>query len=130
MTNPASVSDLEARFWRPLTDREQQIAQIKLDDAYDMLLDRRPNLEVDVAAGNVKTSIVVRVLCSMVGRVFSNPEGKNQEAIDDYSYRRDPVVATGEMHVTPTELADITPGRQGNRSVRLVAYGQYTPVQS
>lgn len=123
MTNPATVDDLDGRFFRPLTDREQSIGQQWLDDAYDLLLDRRPTLEADVTAATVKESTVIRVVCAMVGRVFSNPEGKNREQIDDYSYGRSDAVADGSLYVAADELADVTPGRVSNRSIRLVRDG-------
>lgn len=123
MANPASVLDLEERFWRPLTDHEQSIAQRWLDDAYGILIGRRPTLEADVVAETVGEDNVIRVVCAMVARVFSNPEGKDREAIDDYSYGRSPVVRDGLLYVTAGELADISPNRTSRRSLRLVAYG-------
>jgi hypothetical protein len=83
-------------------------------------------LEADVTAGTVKESTVVRVLCAMVARVFINPEGNLSEQIDDYSYSRDALVASGALTVTQAELADITPGRRASRSVRLIAHGETT----
>lgn len=123
MANPATVGDIDDRFFRPLTDRETEVAQAWLDDAWDILLDRRPNLEDDIAAETVRESSVVRVLVAMVSRVFSNPEGKLSEQIDDYSYRRDSLVSSGALHVTAGELGDISPGRRTRRSVRLTIYG-------
>lgn len=124
MTNPATTSDLEARFFRDLTAHEQAIAPTWLDDAYEILLGRRPNLEADIAAGTVKTSTVIRVVVAMVARVFSNPEGKVAENIDDYGYRRSDAVSDGVLYVTPEELADVSPSRTSRRSLRLVAYGE------
>lgn len=123
MSSPATVSDLEARFYRPLTDHELAIAGVWLDDAYELLLGRRPNLADEVTAGTVRESSLIRVLCAMVARVLSNPDGKLEERIDDYSYRRDSLVSSGALHVTSGELADISPGRASRRSVRLVVYG-------
>lgn len=123
MANPATVADIEAR-WRPLTPAEEINAGAFLEDAWWMLLGRRPTLEADMLAVTVATGNVVRVLASMVLRVLRNPEGKLEESIDDYRYRRDSLVSSGLLHVTADELGDITPngGRQ-TRSVRLVAYG-------
>jgi hypothetical protein len=53
MTNPATATDLESRFYRELTDRESGIADTWLDDAWAMLLGRRPNLQADITAGTV-----------------------------------------------------------------------------
>ena len=122
MTNPASTSDIESR-WRPLSAQETTNADVFLDDAYAMLLGRRPNLEADVAAGTVTEANVVRVLCAMVLRVLRNPEGYDSETIDDYTYRRNAIVSSGALHVTSDELADVTPGRRIRRSVRLTVYG-------
>ena len=122
MPNPASTSDIEAR-WRNLSLQEATNAATFLDDAWNLLLGRRPTLEADIAAGTVTTANVVRVVCAMVLRVLKNPDGKTEESVDDYSYKRDGAVSSGALYVTPDELADVTPGRRGRRSVRMVAYG-------
>lgn len=124
MPNPAVVSHIEERFFRDLTARESSIAQVWLDDAWGLLLGRRPTLEADITAGTVSEDTVIRVLASMVMRVFANPEGKLEEQIDDYKYRRDSVVSSGALHVTSDELADISPSRRARRSVKLTIYGE------
>ena len=75
MPNPASVTDVESR-WRPLNEREQVNAQAFLDDAWALLLSRRPTLEADMTAATVSTGNVVRVLSMMVKRVLLNPDLK------------------------------------------------------
>lgn len=122
MANPATVADLEAR-WRPLTTQETTNAEALLDDAWAILLMRRPNLEADIAAETVSEANVIRVVCAMVLRVLRNPDGKLEEAIDDYRYRRDSSLSGGLLYVSSDELADITPGRGRRKSVRLVIYG-------
>lgn len=122
MANPATIADLEAR-WRPLTAEEVVNATAFLGDAWAELLSRRPNLEADVEAGAVNEANVTRVVAAMVLRVMRNPEGWAQESIDDWSGRRNDLVADGILRVTPEELAAVTPGRAIRRSVRLVVYG-------
>lgn len=122
MPNPTTIADLESR-WRPLTEDESVNATALLEDAWVMLLARRPSVEANIAAGTVAGANVRRVVCAIVLRVLRNPEGKLEEAIDDYRYRRDSLISSGVLHVTPDELADITPGRNRNRSTRLVIYG-------
>lgn len=124
MLIPASTSDIEARFYRELTDREKIIAPQLLGDAWAILVSRRPSIGDDIDANTVAAESVRRVLVAMVGRVLSNPEGKSEEAIDDYRYRRDTLVSAGLLYVTPEELADITPGRRRRSSNRLTIYGQ------
>ena len=122
MPNPATVSDIEAR-WRPLTADESITAITLLADAWWILLGRLPSLEENMTAQTVAPENVVRVLSAMVLRVLRNPDGKLEEQIDDYRYRRDSVVSSGTLQVTADELADLTPGRARPKSVRLVAYG-------
>jgi len=122
MANPATVADITAR-WRTLTTQETTNATALLADAWALLLARRPTLEADITAGTVTTANVVRVVVAVVLRVLRNPDGKLEESIDDYSYRRDSATSTGGLYVTSDELADLTPGRHRQRSVRLVAYG-------
>jgi hypothetical protein len=123
MANPAVVGDLEAR-WRPLSTQETLNATAYLADAWWLLLGRRPNLEADLTATTVSEGNVVRVVSAIVLRLLRNPEGLLEEAGDDYRYRRDSLVSSGALHVTSDELADITPGRRRQSSVRLVAFGE------
>jgi hypothetical protein len=122
MPNPASIADLEAR-WRPLVDQEVTNAVAFLGDAWAELVSRRPSLEADVTAGTVSEDNVIRVVCAMVLRLLKNPDGWDQESIDDWSGRRNALVADGVLRVTADELASVTPGRAIRRSVRLVVYG-------
>lgn len=122
MPNPVTIPDLEDR-WRPLVGHEITNADAFLADAWAELLSRRPNLEADLTAGTVTEANVVRVVAAMVLRVLRNPEGYDQESIDDWSGRRNALVADGILRITPEELAAVTPGRATRRSVRLVVYG-------
>ena len=122
MANPATTADIEAR-WRPLSAQETTNAEALLDDAWALLIARRPTLDADIAAETVSEANVIRVVVAMVLRVLRNPDGKLEEKIDDYSYRRDSATSTGGLYVTSDELADLTPGRRRQRSVRLVVYG-------
>ena len=122
MPNPASLTDVEAR-WRTLSDQESINASAFLDDAWAYLIDRLPLLEANMTAGTVSSANVVRVVCAMVLRLLKNPNGYDSESIDDYTYRRNAIMAPGLLMATPDELADITPGRKRRSSVRLVIYG-------
>jgi len=123
MPNPATLDDVVERF-RPLSDAEQVNASAFLDDAWFLLTGRRPTLEADLGAGLVSLGNARRVIASMVVRVLRNPDGKLEESIDDYRYRRDSLISSGVLNVTEDELADLTPGgSRKSRSVRLVAYG-------
>lgn len=123
MANPAAIADIEAR-WRPLSAQEATNAQAFLTDAWAYLLARRPDLEATITAGTVSTDNAIRVVCAMVLRVLKNPDGWEDEAIDDWRGKRASAIASGELYATPAELADVTPGRATRKSVRLVAYGE------
>lgn len=122
MPNPAAIEDVESR-WQPLTPQQALNAATFLDDAWWMLLSRRPTLEADITAGLVSSRNVVRVVATMVLRVLKNPDGYEQESLDDWSGRRVRLLSDGLLHVTSEELADITPGRRTRRSLRVVSYG-------
>ena len=120
------VSDLVAR-WRPLSASEAIVAQSYLDDALNEVTVRRPSIEADIALSLVTQASLVRVVTAMVLRVLKNPDGKGEESIDDYRFKRDALVASGALYVSDDELRLITgtviPRARG---VRLVANGELT----
>ena len=123
MANPANIADLEAR-WRPLTAAEQVVAQAALGDAWALLTVQRPTLDANLQAGAIPFDAAVFVVCSMVLRALKNPDGKAEESVDDYRYKRDSSVASGALYASVDELALVTPVTVArSRSVRLVAYG-------
>jgi len=107
MTSFAVVSDLEA-FWRPLSASEAIVAQSYLDAAATVLTTRRPTLAADVISGLVTQESVKFVVTSMVLRVLKNPDGKGEESIDDYRYKRDAAIASGALYVSDDELRLLT----------------------
>jgi hypothetical protein len=121
--NPATSNDIMAR-WRPLTHEERARAGVLLGDAWVTILGRRPAIEADMSAGTVLKQTVTKVICQMVLRVMKNPDGYDEESIDDWRGRRNALAASGQLTITAEELADITPSRASRRSVRLVAYGE------
>lgn len=123
MPNPATITDLEQR-WRPLSAAEVVVAQALLDDAWAIVKREVPDVEDRLLEGTLDEQLVIRVVCSMVLRVMRNPEGKRQEAIDDYSYTRDESTATGDLYLSDADRALLAPPTARRvRSVRLVAYG-------
>lgn len=115
MSNPVTVSDLEAR-WRPLSPDEAIVAQAILDDAWDTLRLRSPSLEARYAAGDVGLSTIRRVVCAMTLRVLRDPAPDGvlySETIGNYSYQRSRAAGTAAelsgLYVTDAELALLTP---------------------
>lgn len=108
MTNPATTADLVAR-WRPLSTQETTNGTTFLADAWRMLRRRVTTIEADIAADTTGdlAAEAVRVMCTAVLRVMKNPDGKRQEAIDDYSWTRDQAVAAGLLYFMDEELDDL-----------------------
>lgn len=104
MTGPATITDLTARSFRPLTAQEEQVGAVLLEDAWNLILRYRPNAEEKLTDPAFRT-LVVQVQCAMVLRVVKNPDGLLSEQIDDYTYRRDSAVSDGSLYISDAELA-------------------------
>jgi len=126
MTNPATPADIEDRwlFDSPVPDAAK--LQTWLDAAWREILRRDRTIDTRLTAGSLVAADVTDVVVAMTLRVLGNPEGKKQEAIDDYSWTRDAAVSAGALYVTDAELASLAaPRTTGTRnSVRLIAYGE------
>lgn len=126
MSNPVTTSDLAARLGRSLTPAETTLAQALLDDAWAILTARNTTIDARLTAATLDPALVRAVETAMVLRVLRNPDGKKQEAIDDYSWTRDTAISSGALYVSDEELALLSaPYTDTTRgSVRLVAYGE------
>ena len=126
MSNPATPSDVADRWLSAEALPSNDKVQAKLDDAWAMLTTRDATIDIRLTAGTLDPNLVRLVLCSMVLRVLLNPEGKRQEAIDDYSWTRDAALSAGELYVSDAELLLLAPKYTGatRGSVRLGAYGE------
>lgn len=112
MADLATVADVESR-WRPLTAEQLPVALALLGDASRVLRARQPDLDTRIAAGTLDGQLVAGVVARAVLRVLRNPDGKVQESIDDYAFRRADAVADGLLYVDPGDLAlvgDDSPG--------------------
>jgi hypothetical protein len=104
-TNPATADDLRSRSLRPLTPAQLQWGTTALDDAWNIIVTRLPAIAVrlDSNPPAAFTALVVQVECAMVLRVLTNPDGKLQETIDDYTYRLDAARSTGALYLSDAE---------------------------
>jgi len=125
MSNPATPADVEDRWLFDAAVPDSAKLQTWLDAAWRELLRRDRTIDTRLTAGSLTAADVTDVVVAMTLRVLGNPEGKKQEAIDDYSWTRDAAVATGALYATDAELASLAAVRTtGTRhSVRLVVYG-------
>jgi hypothetical protein len=107
MANPVTVQDVENR-WRPLSTDQAVVAQALLDDVWALAKREIPTLDASITAETIDIAIVRQVLCAAVLRVLKNPDGRTQEALDDYSYTLGSG-ADGTLHLTEDDLVKLRP---------------------
>lgn len=83
--------------------------QAFLDDVEEQILERIPDLAARITAGTVTETAVKRVERRAVRRVMLNPDGKDNERIEDYSFGRNDSVAESEVFITDEEWAWLIP---------------------
>lgn len=123
--NPASTGDIASR-WRPLSSDESIVADVLLADAWALLKHAVPTLEarLDAIPATLDVALVRMVLVAMVKRVLMNPDGLQQETIQDYSYTRAGADTAGGLYVSDAELdllAATDVGTGGAFTIRPVA---------
>lgn len=102
MTNPATSFDLQARSFRTLADGEVAIGGQLLEDAYTLIVSRVPSSVARLSDATFR-ALVIQIQCAMVLRVLKNPDGKLEETIDDYRWRRDSAVSSGDLYLSDAE---------------------------
>lgn len=107
----ATVSDVQVRLGRPVTDVEQ--AQTLLDDVETIIRARLGDLDARAAADEGFAGTLVMVEANAVVRVLRNPEGLRTwtVAVDDGSVTktRDQATSAGGLYVTDDEWDLLTP---------------------
>lgn len=106
----ATVADVSTRLGRPITD-SNEVAQVTawLGDVEALILARIPDLAALVAAGTPTAPTVVMVEANAVIRKVKNPDGKQNERIDDYSYGLNADAARGDLFLTDAEWSLLRP---------------------
>jgi len=107
----ATVEDVSKRLGRPIT-AQAEIDQVNawLADVEQIILARIPDLDERVTEGQPPSGVVVMVEANAVVRKVRNPEGKQNERIDDYSYGLNADAARGELFLTDDEWNLLLPG--------------------
>lgn len=97
-------TDVATALGHPITDADQ-IAQVDWWIAgAELQITRRLGDPTALDAAAVRY-----VVAEAVARRVRNPDGKQNERIDDYSYGRTPEAAAGEVTITEAEWALLTP---------------------
>lgn len=106
----ANVTDVQIRLGRPITSAAE-IAQVTawLTDVEALIKVRIPDLDQRVALGQIDEAIVALVEAQAVVRKVKNPDGKQNERIDDYSYGLNTDAARGDLFLTDEEWALLLP---------------------
>lgn len=118
----ATVEDVETRLGRQFSDgAERAQVQAWIGDVQGIVLARLPSLpDQIVPAGPIPAVVVSAVVANAVIRKVKNPDGKQNERIDDYSYGLTADAARGELFLTDDEWALLSPetGNSGAFSIR------------
>lgn len=118
-----SVETVSVRLGREITDRAE-ILQVEawIGDVEAMVASRLPDLAERVEAGFPPASVVAAVIANAVIRKIKNPDGKQNERIDDYSYGYTTDAARGELFLTEEEWALLSPGETSGGAFSIRPY--------
>ena len=107
----ATVSDVEARLGRPISD-PLEVVQVEawLDDIEALIMARIPDLADRIGDGTPTVAMVVTIEANAVIRKIQNPNGVVSEGNDVYNYRLNENARKGELFLTDQEWALLLPG--------------------
>lgn len=105
----AAPAEVAVLLGRDFLASETAQCQAFLDDAEGQILERLPDLLANLTAGTLTAATIKRVEIRAVRRVMLNPEGKKTERLDDYSFGRDDVTASGEVYISDEEWSWLIP---------------------
>ncbi len=105
----ATPADIAVLLGFSFTPEQNQQAQGFLDDAEWQITNRVPDLAEKIAAGKISAASVQRVEIRAVRRIMLNPDGKDNEKIDDYSFGLNKEVAKSEVTITDEEWSLLLP---------------------
>ena len=105
----ATPADIAVLLGFSFTPEQNQQAQGFLDDAEWQIKQRFPDLAERLAAGTVTIETLARVEVRAVRRIMLNPDGKDNEKIDDYSYGFNSDIANSEVAISDEEWSWLLP---------------------
>lgn len=111
----ATVEDVLVDLGRD-TRSEQERAQIGswIEQAEALIASRIPNLGALVTTGRLSADVVRMVVVWVVARKVKNPDGKQNERVDDYSYGLDENAKRGAIFLTDEEWDLLIPRAASN----------------
>lgn len=103
-----TVEDVVRRLGRPLTPAQVQQAEYVLDQIESMIVERLGDI-TELVIDGVRLSTIASIEVEAAWRVMVNPDAKQNEKIDNYSYGLDASVASGAMYITDEEWERLEP---------------------
>lgn len=102
----ANLKDVSDRLGRPITD-PSEVDQVNawIADVSTIINARIPDLTDRLDDGRLRSEVLAFVTATAVIRKVKNPDGKQNERIDDYSYGLTEDAAKGELFLTADEWA-------------------------
>lgn len=103
-----NVAEVGKRLGRVIAD-QAEIEQVGswIGDVESLIRSRIRDIDERVAAGEVSSDELTRITSNAVIRKIKNPDGKQNERIDDYSYGLVEDAARGELFLTEDEWASL-----------------------
>lgn len=107
----ATVNDVATRLGRSFAEGSET-AQVEawISDVEAMISARIPDINERLESGILSAHVVSAVIANSVIRKVKNPDGKQNERIDDYSYGLTSDAARGELFLTDDEWSLLLPG--------------------
>jgi|GEM_PF-5951752 len=105
----AQPAEIAVLLGRAFTTEETAQAQGFINDAERQILRKYPTLTAMIAAGTVSVEDVRVVELRAGRRVMLNPDAKQNERTDDYSFGRIGAVADSEVVITDEEWSWLSP---------------------
>ncbi|WP_423058702.1 Gp19/Gp15/Gp42 family protein [Brevibacterium linens] len=107
----ANLNDVQTRLGRPITDAAE-VDQVNawISDVEATIQSRIEDLPERVVSDSVYAALVKKIVAQIVGRKVKNPDGKQNERIDDYSYGLGSEAARADLKPTEDEWEELAPG--------------------
>ena len=123
----ATVSDVEVRYGRTLTEAESAQVTAWIDDLEAEILERIPTLEALILLGRPTLGTLRKVFTSAIIRHLDNPTGLKSRtvAIDDYSTTEQPWIQGtpgGGPELSDDDWSKLLPGSSGD-AFTITPYG-------
>lgn len=107
----ANLQDVQTRLGRLISDAPE-IDQVNawISDVEATIQSRIEDLPLRVALDPVYAALVNKIIAQIVCRKIKNPDGKQNERIDDYSYGLGSEAARADLKPTEDEWEELAPG--------------------